>query len=118
MSFKTIIYYYVKLYIFLHIQSYYLNSHSFQLHPSLSLSTPFSSQLYQSQTTTNNNDNDNDNDINSYEYYRPQSRNKPQGGDMAYTDENVRRSALTFQSIRNVGGVDCTNDVYARGKNR
>mmetsp|Transcript_15785 Transcript_15785/g.23716 ORF Transcript_15785/g.23716 Transcript_15785/m.23716 type:complete len:266 (+) Transcript_15785:86-883(+) len=57
-------------------------------------------------------------DPNQYEYYRPQSRGAPQGGDMAYTEENVRRSAETFQSIRKIGGVECTNDVYARGKNR
>ena len=58
------------------------------------------------------------NDERKYEYYRPQSRGMPQGGDMAYTEENVRRAAETFKSIRQVGGVDCTNDVYARGRNR
>jgi len=33
---------------------------------------------------------------------------------MAYIESNVRRSASTFLSIRSVGGVGCTNDVYVR----
>merc|ERR1719330_531689 len=57
-------------------------------------------------------------DPKNYEYYRPQSRGAPNGGEMAYVEENVRRSAETFQSIRKIGGVQCTNDVYARGTNR
>ena len=52
--------------------------------------------------------------ISPSEYYRPGSRKPPQGGDMAYTEENVKRAALTFQSIRKVGGSSCTNDMYAR----
>jgi len=53
-------------------------------------------------------------DINPSEYYRPGSRKPPQGGEMAYTEANVRRAASTFQSIRKVGGSGCTNDMYAR----
>jgi len=33
---------------------------------------------------------------------------------MAYIESNIRRSASTFLSIRSVGGVECTNDVYVR----
>lgn len=53
-------------------------------------------------------------DINPSEYYRPGSRQAPQGGDMAYIEANVRRAASTFQSIRKVGGSECSNDMYAR----
>jgi len=53
-----------------------------------------------------------------YEYYRPQARGPPPGGDMAYNEANLRRAAETFQLIRQIGGVECTNDVYARGFNR
>ena len=60
----------------------------------------------------------NEEDAKQYEYYRPQARNTPQGGDMAYIETNVRRNAETFKSIRQVGGVECTNDVYAKGRNR
>jgi len=53
-----------------------------------------------------------------YLYYRPQSRPAAQGGAFAYTEPNIRRSANTFLSIRSIGGVDCTNDIYVRIGNR
>lgn len=59
-----------------------------------------------------------DSDDASYLYYRPQSRPALNGGSFAYSEPNIRRSANTFLSIRSVGGVDCTNDVYARVPNR
>ena len=45
--------------------------------------------------------------------YRPGKRAIPQG-DFAYTEANVRKSAETFKVIRDVGGKECTNDIYAR----
>ena len=66
---------------------------------------------------TNKNDDDYSDDP-KYLYYRPQSRASPQGGQWAYTEPNVRRSAQTFLDIRKIGGVDCTNDVYVRSKSK
>ena len=60
----------------------------------------------------------NEEDAKQYEYYRPQARKTPQGGDMSYIETNVRRNAETFKSIRQVGGAECTNDVYAKGTDR
>ncbi|GFH56564.1 hypothetical protein CTEN210_13040 [Chaetoceros tenuissimus] len=54
----------------------------------------------------------------NYLYYRPQARAAPQGGAFAYTEPNIRRSAETFKMIREIGGVECTNDVYARSPSR
>ena len=62
--------------------------------------------------TSSPSDNTNDETTNPYEYYRPQSRSPPIGGDMAYTEDNIRRSATTFQSIRKIGGATCTDDIY------
>jgi hypothetical protein len=45
--------------------------------------------------------------------YRPGKRAIPQG-DFAYTEVNVRKSAETFKLIRDIGGKECTNDVYVR----
>lgn len=81
----------------------------------LSTSTLTSSKIHHSTSKLLARQQDEDN---LYEYYRPQSRATPQGGDMSYTEENIRRSAETFKAIRKVGGVDSTNDVYARGRNR
>jgi len=74
-------------------------------------------------TTIRNSNNDYNNDkssdvpSNGPEYYRPGTRGAPPGGDMAYIESNVRRSASTFQSIRLVGGAECSNDVYVRDPN-
>jgi len=74
-------------------------------------------------TTVRNSKNDGNNEkssnapSNGPEFYRPGTRGPPHGGDMAYIESNVRRSASTFQSIRLVGGVECSNDVYARDPN-
>ena len=54
----------------------------------------------------------------NYLYYRPQARAAPQGGAFAYTEPNIRRSAETFKMIREIGGVECTNDVYVRSPSR
>lgn len=72
----------------------------------------------QYMNTANEAENNNDDDPKLYEYYRPQARNTPQGGDMSYIEQNIRRNAITFKSIRQIGGAECTNDVYARGRNR
>lgn len=45
--------------------------------------------------------------------YRPGKRAVPQG-DFAYTETNVRKSAETFKHIRDIGGKECTNDIYVR----
>jgi hypothetical protein len=71
-----------------------------------------------SSSSSENNDTSNNDETPNYFYYRPQSRPAPQGGPFAYTESNIRRSANTFLSIRSIGGVDCTNDVYARSPNR
>jgi len=44
----------------------------------------------------------------------PNKRGPPQGGDMAYTQENIHRQMNTYESIRDVGGLECVRDVYAR----
>ena len=54
----------------------------------------------------------------NYLYYRPQSRAAPQGGKWAYTEPNIRRAAQTFLDIRAIGGVESTNDLYARSPGR
>eukprot|EP00559_Dactyliosolen_fragilissimus_P009043 CAMPEP_0184865420 /NCGR_PEP_ID=MMETSP0580-20130426/18040_1 /TAXON_ID=1118495 /ORGANISM="Dactyliosolen fragilissimus" /LENGTH=258 /DNA_ID=CAMNT_0027364621 /DNA_START=66 /DNA_END=842 /DNA_ORIENTATION=- len=50
---------------------------------------------------------------NGPEYYRPGIR-ESLGGDMAYNEKNLQRSQSTYHTIRNVGGIDCVNDIYAR----
>jgi hypothetical protein len=45
--------------------------------------------------------------------YRPGKRAVPQG-EFAYTETNVRKSAETFKRIRDIGGKECTNDIYVR----
>lgn len=45
---------------------------------------------------------------------RPGDRGTPQGGDMAYTKQNIDRQLFHYNQIRNVGGVTCCSDVYAR----
>jgi hypothetical protein len=67
---------------------------------------------------SNKDDEDKRSDDPNYLYYRPQSRPKPQGGEWAYTEPNIRRSAQTFLNIRSIGGSECTNDVYVRSPDR
>lgn len=51
----------------------------------------------------------------NYLFYGPQARAAPQvGGTFANTEPNIRRSAKTFKMIREIGGVECTKDVYAQ----
>jgi hypothetical protein len=38
----------------------------------------------------------------------------PQGGDMAYIQPNIDRQMNTYSQIRQVGGLECVSDVYAR----
>lgn len=45
---------------------------------------------------------------------RPGDRTAPQGGDMAYTKFNINSQLNRYTEIRNVGGLDCITDVYAR----
>lgn len=42
---------------------------------------------------------------------------RPEGGDVAYTNENILRQLRYYNSIRQVGGDDCIIDVYARDPN-
>lgn len=41
-------------------------------------------------------------------------RGDPLGGDMAYTDKNLRRQMEQYNSIRKIGGKDVVSDVYVR----
>lgn len=45
---------------------------------------------------------------------RPGDRPAPQGGDMAYTKVNIDAQLKRYSDIRNVGGLECITDVYAR----
>jgi hypothetical protein len=45
---------------------------------------------------------------------RPGDRPARQGGDMAYTKVNIDAQLKRYSDIRNVGGVECITDVYAR----
>lgn len=38
----------------------------------------------------------------------------PQGGNMAYIQPNIDRQMKTYSQIRQVGGLECVSDVYAR----
>jgi hypothetical protein len=49
---------------------------------------------------------------------RPGDRAAPQGGDMAYTKINIDRQSRQYNDIRQVGGVECVTDVYARSLQR
>ena len=42
---------------------------------------------------------------------------RPEGGDVAYTNENILRQLRYYNNIRQVGGDDCIMDVYARDPN-
>mmetsp|Transcript_21071 Transcript_21071/g.31975 ORF Transcript_21071/g.31975 Transcript_21071/m.31975 type:complete len:220 (-) Transcript_21071:131-790(-) len=44
----------------------------------------------------------------------PDKRGAPQGGDMAYIEKNIARQMDTYANIREVGGLECVRDVYAR----
>lgn len=41
-------------------------------------------------------------------------RPAPQGGDMAYSNENILRQQRYYNDIRKVGGSDCVQDVYVK----
>ena len=71
-----------------------------------------------SLSSSNPNNGDDRSDDPNYLYYRPQSRPQPQGGEWAYTEPNIRRSAQTFLDIRSIGGSECTNDIYVRSPGR
>lgn len=47
---------------------------------------------------------------------RPEQRNNPKGGDMAYLEKNIQRQMNTYTAIRQSGASieDCIRDVYAR----
>jgi hypothetical protein len=42
----------------------------------------------------------------------------PQGSDMAYIRPNIDRQMNTYSQIRQVGGLECVSDVYARNSNQ
>ena len=44
----------------------------------------------------------------------PGQRPPPQGGDMAFIRPNISRQMDHYLNIRNIGGLDAVNDVYAR----
>ena len=41
-------------------------------------------------------------------------RPAPQGGDMAYSNENILRQQRYYNDIRKAGGTDCVQDVYVK----
>lgn len=45
---------------------------------------------------------------------RPGDRPPPPGGDMAYIKRNIDRQYSQYTQIREVGGVECVTDVYAK----
>ncbi|KAL9184349.1 hypothetical protein ACHAXT_002435 [Thalassiosira profunda] len=44
-------------------------------------------------------------------------RPRPEGGDVAYTQENILRQLRYYNDIRKVGGRDCVQDLYVRDPN-
>lgn len=52
------------------------------------------------------------------DYISPmRQRPRPEGGDVAYTNENILRQLRYYNDIRKVGGKDCVQDIYARDPN-
>ena len=39
---------------------------------------------------------------------------RPEGGDTAYTSENILRQLRHYNQIRQVGGTECVDDIYAK----
>jgi len=52
------------------------------------------------------------------DYVSPmRQRPRPEGGDVAYANENIMRQSRFYNNIRKVGGKDCVQDIYARDPN-
>ncbi|KAL7523284.1 hypothetical protein ACHAWF_000455 [Thalassiosira exigua] len=54
-------------------------------------------------------------DAEEKDYASPmRQRPSPKGGDVAYTQGNILRQLRYYNDIRQVGGKDCVQDIYAR----
>lgn len=58
-------------------------------------------------------------EIEEKDYVSPmRQRPRPEGGDVAYTQENILRQLRHYNEIRKVGGKDCVQDIYVRDPNK
>ena len=85
---------------------------AFVNHPS-TLSTV--NQQKHKHNTSNNRHKVSLNMVEEKDYTSPmRKRPKPQGGEVAYSNENILRQQRYYNDIRKAGGSDCVQDVYVK----
>ena len=79
------------------------------------LSTVNQQKYKQNKSTSNRQQVVSLNMVEEKDYTSPmRKRPAPQGGDMAYSNENILRQQRYYNDIRKVGGSDCVQDVYVK----